>query len=183
MLEDSGRLLESIEQILRTGRIGPASRKPNLSRVDLGSLVDESVARARKLYHLAPDSLTWNAGPKLTVLADQEEVLAAVSNLVDNAVKYSGNKVKVKVEMFATDARYATVRVCDQGPGIAKLELKEVFKRFHRIPGATTARVPVTGLGLYIVRNVAKRHGDRAWAESEGVGHGSTFVLQLPIAR
>ncbi len=183
MLEDSDRLLEAIEQILRTGRIGPASRKPNLSRVDLGAVVDDCVARARALYHLTPESLIWHAGPAVTVLADLEEVRAAVSNLVDNAVKYSGNDVKVKVETIVADDRYASVRVSDRGSGIPKLQLKEVFKRFHRIPGPAAARVPGTGLGLYIVRSVAKRHGGRAWAESEGVGHGSTFVLQLPIAR
>ena len=57
------------------------------------------------------------------------------------------------------------------------------FKRFYRVPGPMATRVKGTGLGLYIVRSVAKRHGGRAWAESEGPGHGSTFILQLPIVR
>jgi len=117
------------------------------------------------------------------VQADLDEVRAAVSNLVDNAVKYSGNNVLVTVETGIVDKKYASLRVCDQGQGIPKIQLKDVFKRFHRVPGPVSARVPGTGLGLYIVRSVAKRHGGRAWAESEGVGHGSTFVLQLPIAR
>lgn len=183
MLKDSDRLLESIEQILRTGRIAPASRKPNLSHVDLGAVVDDCVTRARALYHLPLESLTYSAGPPVTVLADQDEVRAAVSNLVDNAVKYSGSDVRVTVDTAVTDHKYASVRVHDNGPGIAKNELKEVFKRFHRVPSASGTRVPGTGLGLYIVRSVAKRHGGRAWAESEGVGRGSTFFLQLPIAR
>ena len=72
------------------------------------------------------------------------------------------------------------MRVKDQGPGIPKTELKRVFKRFYRVPGPLASRVKGTGLGLYIVRSVAKRHGGRAWAESEGPGRGSTFVLQLP---
>jgi len=75
------------------------------------------------------------------------------------------------------------VRVHDEGAGIAKTELKQIFKRFYRARGPAGQRVPGTGLGLYIVRSVAKRHGGRAWAESEGPGHGSTFVLQLPISR
>jgi signal transduction histidine kinase len=61
--------------------------------------------------------------------------------------------------------------------------LKRIFKRFYRVPGALATRVKGTGLGLYIVRSVAKRHGGRAWAESEGPGHGATFVLQLPIVK
>jgi len=183
MLKDSDRLLESIEQILRTGRISPASRKPNLSRVDLGPVVDDCVARARALYNLPTESLIYRSSDTIMVLADLDEVRAAVSNLVDNAVKYSGSEVRVTVETGIVDKKYASVRVCDQGQGIPKVELKEVFKRFHRVPGPLSARVPGTGLGLYIVRSVAKRHGGRAWAESDGVGHGSTFVLQLPIAR
>jgi two-component system, OmpR family, sensor histidine kinase SenX3 len=182
MLEDSDRLLETIDQILRTGRIGSASRKPNLSRIDLRSVVDESVERTRTLNHLSPDSLVYHPGPSVMILADLDEVRAAVSNLVDNAVKYSGAEVKVLVETEVVDHRYASVRVRDEGLGIPKAELKQIFKRFHRVPGAT-ARVPGTGLGLYIVRYVAQRHGGRAWAESDGVGRGSTFVLELPIAR
>jgi signal transduction histidine kinase len=183
MLEDSDRLLETIEQILRTGRIGHASRKPNLSRIELGGLVQECVIRARTLHNLPAESLEYQPGSPMTILADLDEVRAAVSNLVDNAVKYSGSNVHVKVEIVPTDEKHVSVRVCDQGAGIPKTELKQIFKRFYRARGPAAPRVPGTGLGLYIVRSVAKRHGGRAWAESEGPGHGSTFVLQLPIAR
>src|ERR1700733_5568100 len=95
MLKDSDRLLESIEQILRTGRISPASRRPNLSRVDLGAVVDDCVARARALYNLVPESLVYRTSEPIMVLADLDEVRAAISNLVDNAVKYSGSDVHV----------------------------------------------------------------------------------------
>jgi len=182
MLEDSDRLLETIEQVLRTGRISPASRKPNRSQLDLGAVVEDCVAQARKLKQLPSEALTYQAGPPLVILADMDEVRAAVSNLIDNAVKYSGKDVRVGVETAVVDQKYASVRVHDHGPGIPKAELKHIFKRFHRVPGAT-ARVPGTGLGLFIVRSVAKRHGGRAWAESDGMGQGSTFVLQLPIMR
>ena len=183
MLEDSDRLLETIEQILRTGRIGHSGRKPTLSRIDLGGLVEECVTRARTLYSLPPDSLSYQPGSPMMILADMDEVRAAVSNLIDNAVKYSGLNVNVSVKIAATDEKHVSVRVCDQGPGIPQTELKAIFKRFYRARGPAAPRVPGTGLGLYIVRSVAKRHGGRAWAESEGPGRGSTFVLQLPIAR
>jgi signal transduction histidine kinase len=183
MLEDSDRLLDTIEQILRTGRIGHSGRKPTLSRIDLGGLVEECVTRARTLYGLSPESLSYQPGSPMTILADMDEVRAAVSNLIDNAVKYSGLNIKVSVEIAATDEKHVSVRVCDRGPGIPKTELKAIFKRFYRARGPSAPRVPGTGLGLYIVRSVAKRHGGRAWAESEGPGRGSTFVLQLPIAR
>ena len=182
MLDDSDRLLATIEQILRTGRMGAAGRKLNLVRIDLAGLVEECMARTQALHAIPPESITFHSGDPVTILADPEEVRAAVSNLIENAVKYSGKDVKVEVETERLDG-HVLLRVKDAGLGIPKNELKRVFKRFHRVPGPLASRVKGTGLGLYIVRSVAKRHGGRAWAESEGAGRGSTFFLQLPIAR
>jgi two-component system sensor histidine kinase SenX3 len=183
MLDDSDRLLSTIEQVLRTGRVGPANRIVNRLPVNLHSVIQECVARARTFYSLDSNSLQYNSSGDLKVTGDPDELQAAISNLIDNAVKYSGTDVKVIVETFSLEGKYVGVRVKDQGLGIPKIELKRIFKRFYRVPGAATTRMKGTGLGLYIVRSVAKRHRGRAWAESEGPGRGSTFVLQLPIAR
>jgi two-component system, OmpR family, sensor histidine kinase SenX3 len=187
MLDDSDRLLATIEQVLRTGRIGHSARIVN-TPLDLDSVVEDCLARARKLHHVEGDALAFHAGPPATgtsikIMGDPEEVRAAVSNLIDNAVKYSGPEVQVTVETSTVDGKFAAVRVIDRGPGIAKTELKQIFKRFYRAPGPLAARVKGTGLGLYIVRSVAKRHGGKAWAESEGPGRGSTFVLQFPLSK
>jgi len=183
MLDDSDRLLGTIEQILRTGRTGHAHRALHLTPIDFGGVIEECLSRARRLYHVPEEALSFRSGSDITVMCDAEEVRAAVSNLIDNAVKYSGNEVKVDVETENIDGRYVAVRVKDKGPGIPKSELKQIFKRFYRVPGPLAARTKGTGLGLFIVRSVAKRHGGRAWAESEGPGQGSTFVLMLPIAK
>ena len=182
MLEDSERLLSTIEQVLRTGRAGASSRKLNLSVFDLGGLVEVCVSRVRTLHHLNPAAIEFRRTGPVSIRADMEEVQAAIANLIDNAVKYSGAEVHIQVEMESVDGKYVAVRVRDQGAGIAKGELKQIFKRFYRVPGVHGARVKGTGLGLYIVRSVAKRHGGRVWAESDGPGQGSTFVLQLPIS-
>jgi signal transduction histidine kinase len=183
MLADSDRLLGTIEQILRTGRLGPGNRKPDFTDVELTAVVEESVARARTIYHLPPESLKFDRGPHVTIRGDLDEIQAAVSNLIDNAVKYSDKRVDVTVGLGRDDPRYVTMRVIDRGAGIAGSELKRIFRRFYRAPGSLATRIKGTGLGLYIVRSVARRHGGRVWAESEGPGHGSTFVLQLPILR
>lgn len=182
MLDDSDRLLGTIEQVLRTGRMG-ASRKLNITRIDLNQVIEESLQRARALYRLTPEALTFQQDGPTTIMGEADEVRAAVSNLIDNAVKYSGSNVKVSVETEKIANGFVALRVRDEGPGIPKTELKQIFKRFHRVPGSLATRVKGTGLGLYIVRSVAKRHGGRAWAESEGPGRGSTFVLQLPMAK
>lgn len=182
MLEDSDRLLSTIEQILRTGRMGAARRPLNLTRIDMNNVVTQCVERARAVHRVMDGGLTWNPGPPITFVADEDEVRAAVSNLIENAVKYSGKDVRVTVEVKQEADRLA-VRVTDRGPGIPKSELNQIFKRFYRVPGHTAAKVKGTGLGLYIVRSVAKRHGGRAWAESEGPGQGSTFVVEFPIVQ
>jgi signal transduction histidine kinase len=104
-----------------------------------------------------------------------------VLNLVDNAIKYSGDKVTIAVELAQTSSRAATIRVSDRGVGIPVSELGQIFKRFYRIPGVMTARIKGAGLGLFIVRAVVARHGGTVFAESDGPGLGTTFTVQLPI--
>jgi two-component system sensor histidine kinase SenX3 len=180
ILDDSDRLLTTIEQVLRTGRVGPETRLLHSEPVDLNAVVEDCLNRTRALHSLKPESLQYEPGPAVTIRGDAEELRAAVSNLIDNAVKYSGDSVSMAIGTEILDGKYVNFRVKDNGIGIPKAELKRIFKRFYRVPGPA-ARMKGTGLGLYIVRSVARRHGGRAWAESEGPGKGSTFVLQLPI--
>jgi signal transduction histidine kinase len=118
-----------------------------------------------------------------TVLGDADELRAAVLNLVDNAVHYSRSAVRVTVELLPVEPERIAVRVRDEGIGISRAELKRIFRRFYRIPEAVTMRLKGTGLGLFIVSSVARKHGGRVFAESDGPGRGSTFTLQLPLGR
>jgi two-component system sensor histidine kinase SenX3 len=186
MIEDADRLMGTIEQVLRAGRVGAGRLRPSGAPVDLSTMVQECLSLARTRHHLPEDALTFREsrlnGTAPHVLGDEDELRAAISNLVDNAVKYSGGQVQVSVELDQAQPAQATLRVRDRGVGISPGELKRVFKRFYRIPGAGTVRVKGTGLGLFIVRSIVARHGGRVYAESEGPGRGSTFTLQLPLS-
>ena len=186
MLADSDRLLHTVEQVLRTGRTSPAHHSRNRSPIDVRRMVRECVELARTRHHLPLDALECSAPAaaeaELTVLGYQEDLKAAVSNLLDNAIKYSGSQVRVVVEVAQAGVKQIAIRVKDQGVGIPSTELKRIFRRFYRIPDAVAMRVKGTGLGLFIVRSVAKNHGGSVYAESEGAGHGSTFTLRLPAA-
>ena len=183
MLEDSDRLLATIEQVLRVGQIGARVPHGHRRPVDFGVLVQECLALARTRYRLPAEALTYREalakGEGQRVLGDEDELRAVVSNLVDNAVKYSGSDVRVAVELEQTNQATIALRVRDKGIGISPAERKRIFKRFYRIPGAT--RVKGTGLGLFIVRSVVGRHGGRVFVESDGVGHGSAFTVELPM--
>lgn len=183
MLADSDRLMTTIDQVLRAARTSQ-TKQLNRSSVDLGALVKECVELARVRHHLPAEAVQFSGAVSNPMISgDNEELKAAVSNLIDNAVKYSGQRVRIMVELVQNEATRLAVRVRDEGAGIPPSELKRIFKRFYRIPNAMALRVKGTGLGLFIVRSVAERHGGRAWAESEGSDRGSTFTLELPSGR
>ena len=182
MLKDSDRLMHLIEQVLTAGQKGRASIQQ--VRVDLHALVDECITLSRSQRHLSPEALRLISSPDhpIEVMGDPDHLRGAVLNLLDNAVKYSRENVRVEVEVCRGEEDLAVVRVRDQGIGIPPNETKRIFGRFYRTPWALTQRVKGTGLGLFIVAQTAKRHGGRAFAQSEGVGRGATFTLELPSA-
>ena len=184
MLEDSDRLLHTIEQVLRAGSARSRFRREARSRVDLSEVARECVDLARRRFHLDERSLAFenHAAGTAVVLGNVEELKAAVWNLIDNAIKYSTPDIHVRVELedFAPDR--IAVRVADHGIGIASTELKRIFRRFYRTPALGAVRAKGSGLGLFIVRSVARNHGGRAFAESAGAGQGSRLTIMLPKA-
>jgi two-component system sensor histidine kinase SenX3 len=186
MLADSDRLLHTVEQVLRAGRAAAHRRQPIApTTIDVSELVRECLELTRLRYNLGEDSLhyadTLN-GERACISGDVDEIRAAVSNLLDNAVKYSDKEVNVSIAVAAPDNKNVVVRIMDQGIGIPTGQLKRIFNRFYRAPGRFMARVKGTGLGLFIVRSIVKKHGGRVFAESAGLGQGSTFTIQLPRA-
>ena len=132
--------------------------------------------------HLPPEALHFRTEPPhgITVMGNAEELRTAVFNLFENAIKYSGEKKDIVVEILTPNIDTVSLRVSDHGIGIPRKELKRIFKRFYRAPNPLSGRVKGTGLGLFIVRAVARRHGGDVSAESEGEGRGSTFTFRLP---
>jgi two-component system, OmpR family, sensor histidine kinase SenX3 len=181
MLADADRLQQTVEQVLKAGaasqRVGSHHRAP----VDVAALAAEVLEVARLRHHLSPDTMTMavTAPAGAMVDGDAEELRSVLSNLLDNAVKYSRDQVRVALEVAAPADDVVRVRVSDQGVGIPQSQLKRIFRRFHRFQWRGS-KVKGTGLGLYIVRSIVRSHGGRVFATSDGEGRGSTFTIELP---
>jgi signal transduction histidine kinase len=185
MLDDTDRLLGTVQQVLKAGEVGVNRSVIHSVDVDFAAVARECMELARTRHRLDPDSLHYSQpsnGAGVTVHGDPDELRTAVSNILDNAIKYSGKRVDVSVEVDVPDEKHVVLRVRDQGVGIPPDQLKRIFKRFYRVPGRSRSKVKGTGLGLFIVRAIARAHGGKVFAESGGEGRGTTVTFQLPRA-
>jgi signal transduction histidine kinase len=182
MLADAERLHHTVDQVLKAGVAREKPKTVRRTAVDIGGLARECVDLAVLRHHLQPGAVALEAhdAGTLVVRGDAEELRTVLTNLLDNAVKYSGGDVRVTVTVAAPAPDTIWVRVQDRGVGIPKKQLKRIFNRFYRVQSRGLKQVKGTGLGLYIVRSIAKAHGGRVFAQSEGEGRGATFTLELP---
>ena len=120
---------------------------------------------------------------ELEIIGDESDLRTAFVNLLDNAVKYSGDDRKISIRVKPTTLNNRVdIFIRDNGVGIPASELKRVFRRFHRVINESAKDTKGTGLGLAIVRSVIEKHGGKIKADSKGEGRGTTFIVQLPLA-
>ncbi len=185
MLSDTDRLIRTVDQVLRAAETTQQQGERNWTPVDIPRLLRECAELARVRHQLPKEALTEDyhsdTSAATTVLGDPDELRIAVGNVLDNAVKYSPGPVRIHVEAMTRD-HDVLIRIRDEGVGIPPADRKRIFKRFFRTGRART-KVKGTGLGLFIVRNILRKHGGGVVAESEGEGKGATFTLRLPQIR
>lgn len=184
MLSDADRLLGTVEQVLQAGRLREKQRKYNVVELDLQDVLKTSINTVLSRYNFAPDVIRYTGPPQeLQVVGDADELETAFVNLLDNAVKYSGNAPKILVRLRRVSGNNtASILIKDNGIGIPAGDIKRIFKRFYRSQSKASAATKGTGLGLFIVQTIIKNHGGKITAESKGEGKGSTFLIKLPLA-
>jgi two-component system, OmpR family, sensor histidine kinase SenX3 len=185
MLSDSDRLLATVEQVLKAGQLGQRHRQQNRTSINLESLVSDCIAITLQRHHLPPDSIVLEPTPgaiRLHVLGIAEDLRTAVINVLDNAVKYSPEGVHIRCSLAISRYTFVTLNVTDTGVGLPPNQFKRIFTRFYRVPGRSMAKIKGTGLGLFLVRNIARQHGGDATASSPGPNLGTTITLTLPLS-
>lgn len=177
---EADRLAHIIDDLLDLSLI-EAQEAPSREPVRVSALLEEAVERVRATAEAAGTPLTVADVPADAVIeCDRREVLSALTNLLDNATKYSEPGQSVDVGASVADGS-VTIAVRDHGIGIPSRDLERIFERFYRVDRARSRATGGTGLGLAIVRHVAQAHGGDVTVESQE-GEGSTFRLRLPLA-
>lgn len=167
------RIQELMEQFLSNERLLQDSHRLKHGDNELRALCK---AAASDLPEQALPALAWKNGPAIRLRCDGDLVKVAVYNLMINAWRHSPAGSPIEISIVATE-ELCTVEVCDRGPGIPEGEQQHLFKRFYR--GTQSVDKPGTGLGLYLVKTIAERHGGHVRASARK-GGGTIFSLTLP---
>lgn len=179
MSQDLDRLNGTINNVLNAAMYSdgtPIEQEP----VDFAKLVNRSIELTRSRHQLAAEAIRYAGPESLTLKGDSSALETAVVNLLDNAVKYSREDVSVDAWLDLDEHGATRLRVQDDGIGMSRGDLRFIFNRFYRIGAEVRRRRTGTGLGLFIVHTVVKKHGGKVVGESAGPDRGSTFTLTLP---
>jgi two-component system, OmpR family, sensor histidine kinase SenX3 len=180
MRQEASRLTDLVQDLIMLSRIQAAEPVPDPSPVQLDSVVAEALDRCRMKATARGISLEVSGEPGISILGDEDLLVTALRNLLENAVAYSPDKTRVLVNTRTADSWMAEVSVTDQGIGIPERDRERIFERFYRVDPARSRATGGTGLGLAIVKHVTAAHGGNVtvWSKEGG---GSTFTIRLPL--
>lgn len=181
MRKELDRLNRVIDEVLQVQTIDAFDYRDRFQTVGLGQLLDECVRDARERYGLTAEQCDWSRTGDAAVWGDMELLRVLFRNLLDNAVKYSGDRIRIRIAMDYTVPGQAVVTVSDEGVGISTSALGYVFDRFYRAPDDQVKRRSGSGLGLYLAARSVGLHKGKIEALSEGEGKGTTFRVILPV--
>src|ERR1700759_2335667 len=179
MRQEAQRLTNLVQDLITLSRIQAVEPVPDPRPVALDTVVAEAVDRCRMRANARGITLASVGSRGLSVLGDEDLLVTALRNLLENAVAYSPERTRVVVSLNRSDG-HAELSVADQGIGIPERDLERIFERFYRVDPARSRATGGTGLGLAIVKHVMLAHAGRVTVRSIE-GTGSTFTLFIPL--
>ncbi len=179
MRQEAARLTVLVRDLIMLTRIQSSEPVTDAKPVDIASVISEAIDRCRTKANKQGITLTSGGDQGLSVLGDEDMLVTALRNLIENAIAYSPERTRVVVSTLRVGKK-AEVSVADQGIGIPERDLERIFERFYRVDPARSRATGGTGLGLAIVKHVMAAHGGKVkvWSKE---GAGSTFTLRLPL--
>jgi two-component system sensor histidine kinase SenX3 len=180
MRQEAARLTNLVQDMITLSRIQAAEPVPDPVPVELDAVVAEALDRCRMKASARGIELAATGTHGLYVLGDEDLLVTALRNLLENAVAYSPDKTRVVVSTRQAGGEAVEMSVADQGIGIPERDLERIFERFYRVDAARSRATGGTGLGLAIVKHVTAAHGGKVTVVSTE-GAGSTFTLRLPL--
>ncbi len=180
VIDETTRLSELVSDLMDLSRLQAGTRKPQLTRFDLSETLRDVMARYDTLIRHKGYRIEFEIAQGGFVLADRTMILQVVYNLINNAVNYTGESLRVSVKQTVADGR-VRLAVADDGEGIPPDQIKEIWHRYYRVDKEHKRAVMGTGLGLSIVKEILEAHGASFGVDS-AVGVGSVFWFELPLA-
>jgi len=182
VLTDIARLKRLVDQILVAGRLdkGIVSYQDDIEHVNLNLVLRDVCSKLSYMDAQFEDRLKIKCDENILIPSSRDALMLILSNLVENAVKYSDLGSPIKI-VAAQESNALIISISDEGIGLDKKEQRRIFRMFHRAETSTKKAIPGTGLGLFIVKSAAKALGGKVWAESSGRDRGTTFFVSLPL--
>jgi two-component system, OmpR family, sensor histidine kinase SenX3 len=182
MRQEATRLTDLVQDLIMLSRIQAAEPVPDPTPLGIDTVVAEALDRCRLRAAAHGIELAASGEAGMTIHGDEDLMVTALRNLLENAVAYSPEKTRVLISTRRAGAGTAEISVADQGIGIPERDLERIFERFYRVDPARSRATGGTGLGLAIAKHVIAAHGGTitVWSKE---GAGSTFTIRLPLSR
>lgn len=180
VIEESSRLMaNAIEDYLNISRIEQGRMKYEKSDFDIADLAHKVVTELEPVAQAKGLKLLFSTNGPAKVTADIGKMKQVITNLVDNAIKYTtAGNVTVAIDKNDTRTR---ISIVDTGVGIDAEDIDKLFSKFTRARDANKVNTTGTGLGLYVAKQLTEGNGGKVWVESDGIGKGSRFIIELPV--
>jgi len=178
IFDASERLVAMVEDFLDISRIEEGKMSYYFERIDISLFIDDIASEFRKTIKESDYRISASIEPNLSVIADKLKLRQVITNLLDNAMKYSPKGTGIEMRVRSIQGKIQ-IAIKDAGSGISKETMPKLFQKFSRGNTFSKLQTEGRGLGLYIAKQIMTAHGGRVWLESEGVGKGTTALLEL----
>jgi signal transduction histidine kinase len=189
------RMFNIIADLLERNNAEEQAQHLERSLTNLSALVEQTAAQFEPQAKLKGQTFIMQIESDCYAEVNSALIKSVLENLISNAIKYSHEGSRIWIEVCKKDmpdtsssqsakstGKWIRIAVKDEGQGLSEEDMKHLFGRFQRLSAVPTGGESSTGLGLYITRQIVKRHGGRIWAESEGKGKGAAFFIELPAS-